>query len=61
MDATRHKGSSEGESGGRFYVICEAAQSFRVISARHGDGRNLKGLADFSNATRISGTLWIHI
>jgi hypothetical protein len=51
MDATRPNGSG---SGGRFYVICEAAQSFRVISAGHGGGRDLKGAADFSNGRQCA-------
>ncbi|MDL2400992.1 hypothetical protein [Rhizobium mayense] len=45
MDATRPNGTA----GGRFYMICEAAQSFRVISAGHGGGRNLPGVVNFSN------------
>lgn len=44
MDATRPNGA-----GGRFYIICEATQSFRAIAAGHGGGRNLPGAADFSN------------
>jgi len=43
MDATRPS------DGRRFYIICEGAQSFRAISSGHGSGRNLKGVADFSN------------
>jgi hypothetical protein len=42
FDATRPMGR-------RFYIICEAQGSFRAISAGHGGGRNLGGLADFSN------------
>ncbi|MDL2409457.1 hypothetical protein PY650_28255 [Rhizobium calliandrae] len=45
MDATR----PNGPTAGRFYMICEAAQSFRVISAGHGGGRNLQGVVNFSN------------
>lgn len=44
MDATRPN-----DSGGRFYIICEADHSFRVIAAGHGSGRDLSGVADFSN------------
>ena len=44
MDATR-----PGGLGRRFYVICEADQSFRAIPAGHGGGRNLKGIANFAN------------
>ena len=38
--------------GRRFYIICEAQGSFRAISAGHGGGRDLDGLADFSNGRR---------
>jgi hypothetical protein len=49
MDATRPNDLSNGRLGNRFYVICEADQSFRAIPAGHGSGRNLKGVADFAN------------
>lgn len=49
MDATRPNDLSDGETGGRFYMVCEADQTFRTISAGHGGGRNLKGVVDFSN------------
>jgi hypothetical protein len=49
MDATR-----PGELGRRFYVICEADRSFRAISAGHGSGRDLKGIADFANGIRCA-------
>ena len=49
MDATRPHNLGDGRSGGRFYVICEADQSFRAISAGHGSGRDLKGVVDFLN------------
>jgi hypothetical protein len=49
MDATRPNDLSEGKLGNRFYVICEADRSFRAISAGHGSGRDLKGVADFAN------------
>jgi hypothetical protein len=49
MDATKPNDPSGEKTGGRFYVICEASQSFRAISAGHGSGRDLKGAADFSN------------
>ncbi|ANL37150.1 hypothetical protein PYR71_29120 [Rhizobium sp. MC63] len=45
MDATRPNDLTVG----RFYVICEAKQSFRVISAGHGGGLNLPGVVNFSN------------
>jgi len=49
MDATRPNALGDGRLGDRFYVICEADRSFRAISAGHGSGRNLKGVADFAN------------
>lgn len=49
MDATRPNGGDDGKSAGRFYVVCEAEQSFHVISAGHGSGRDLKGFVDFHN------------
>ena len=49
MDATRPAGL-----GRRFYVICEAERSFRAISAGHGNGRNLKGIANFANGIRCA-------
>ncbi|QQO23472.1 hypothetical protein JJB98_27830 [Bradyrhizobium diazoefficiens] len=54
MDATRPNDSSEGKFGGRFYVICESNRSFRTISAGHGGGRHLKGIADFANGRRCA-------
>jgi hypothetical protein len=53
MDATRPN-DGPGGSGRRFYVICEAARSFRAISAGHGGGRDLHGIADFSNGRRCA-------
>lgn len=49
MDATRPAGF-----GRRFYIICEAARSFRAVPAGHGNGRNLKGLANFANGLRCA-------
>ena len=49
MDATR-----PGALGRRFYVICEADRSFRAISAGHGNGRNLNGIANFANGQRCA-------
>lgn len=49
MDATRPGDLGGGALGRRFYVICEADRSFRAIPAGHGSGRDLKGVADFSN------------
>ena len=49
MDATRPAGT-----GRRFYVICEANQTFRAVPTGHGNGRNVKGIADFSNGIRCA-------
>lgn len=54
MDATKPNDPGDGGvngklSGGRFYVVCEATQSFRAIAAGHGSGKNFGGVADFSN------------
>ncbi|MEQ8348111.1 MAG: murein L,D-transpeptidase catalytic domain family protein [Sneathiellaceae bacterium] len=48
MDATRPSAARDGQPGRRFYVICEAARTFRAESAGHGSGRKLPG-ADSSN------------
>lgn len=45
MDATRPNDLSDGKLGHRFYVICEAERSFLAISAGHGGGRDLRGIA----------------
>lgn len=50
MDATRP--NDMGGSGHRFYIICESSHSFRAISAGHGGGRNLGGIANFANGRR---------
>jgi len=47
-DATRPAGA-----GRRFYVICEADQSFRAVSSGHGNGRKLRG-ANFANGIRCA-------
>jgi hypothetical protein len=52
MDATRPHDLGRGHLGRRFYVICEAKRSFRAMSAGHGGGRDLKGVADFANGRR---------
>ena len=54
MDATRPSDLSDGKLGRRFYVICESERSFRAISAGHGGGRDLKGIADFANGRRCA-------
>lgn len=46
MDATRPNDPSD---GGRFYIVCEATQTFRVVSSGHGSGRDLKGVVNFGN------------
>jgi hypothetical protein len=61
MDATRPNDLGNGKLGRRFYVICESDRSFRAISAGHGGGRALKGIADFANgrtcATNFSNAM----
>ncbi|MBN9220663.1 MAG: hypothetical protein J0I79_22170 [Mesorhizobium sp.] len=52
MDATRPGDLGNGVLGRRYYIVCEASQSFRAISSGHGGGRNLKGTVDFSNGRR---------
>ena len=52
MDATRPHDLGGDRLGRRFYIICEAEGSFRAISAGHGGGRDLDGVADFSNGRR---------
>ncbi len=52
MDATRPHDLGDSRLGRRFYIICEAEGSFRAISAGHGGGRDLNGVADFSNGRR---------
>jgi len=54
MDATRPHHLNDGKVGARFYIICETARSFRAISAGHGGGRDLKGIADFTNGKRCA-------
>ena len=54
MDATRPHDLNDGKVGARFYVICESARSFRAFSAGHGGGRDLKGIADFTNGKRCA-------
>ncbi|MER9644668.1 hypothetical protein [Mesorhizobium sp. M0239] len=54
MDATRPSDLGDGVLGRRYYVICEASQSFRAISSGHGSGRDLKGVVDFSNSKRCA-------
>ncbi|WP_298426899.1 hypothetical protein [Rhodoblastus sp.] len=54
MDATRPNDMGPGHPGRRFYIVCEAQQSFRAIAAGHGGGRDLKGLANFENGRQCA-------
>ena len=54
MDATRPHDLGDGKAGARFYVICESDRVFHAISAGHGGGRDLKGIADFANGKRCA-------
>jgi hypothetical protein len=49
MDATR-----PGGVGRRFYVICEADRTFLAVPSGHGNGRNLRGIANFANDIRCA-------
>ncbi|WP_069095860.1 hypothetical protein [Methyloligella halotolerans] len=51
MDATRPNGVGQ---QGRFYIICEGSQVFRVMSSGHGNGINLQTVADFANGPECS-------
>jgi hypothetical protein len=51
MDATRPNGVGQ---QGRFYIICEQAQTFRVISSGHGYGLSVPGVADFRNGSECA-------
>ena len=53
MDATRPNEAGD-RAEGRFYVVCEAEQSFSAISAGHGAARDLKGVANFANDRRCA-------
>jgi hypothetical protein len=54
MDATRPHDLGNGQLGKRFYMICEAEQSFRAFSSGHGGGRKVKGVGDFGNGKRCA-------
>jgi hypothetical protein len=54
MDATRPHDLGDGRLGKRFYMICEAEQSFRAFSSGHGGGRKVKGVGDFGNGKRCA-------
>jgi hypothetical protein len=49
MDATRPGGWER-----RFDVICETDKTFRAVPTGHGNGRHLKGIADFANGIRCA-------
>ena len=53
MDATRPNDLGR-DLGRRFFVICESDRLFRAISAGHGGGRDLKGIAGFANGKRCA-------
>ena len=53
MDATRPSTVGSGV-GRRFYIICEADRSFRAISSGYGNGRNLRGIANFANGRQCA-------
>lgn len=48
MDATRPSTSSRGTAAQRYYVICEAQQTFWAVSSGYGSGRDLPA-ANFRN------------
>ncbi len=54
MDATRPHDLGDGRVGTRFYVICKSDRFFHAISAGHGGGRDLKGIANFANGKRCA-------
>jgi hypothetical protein len=54
MDATRPHDLGDGRLGKRFYMICEAEQSFRAFSSGHGGGHKVKGVGDFGNGKRCA-------
>jgi hypothetical protein len=49
MDATR-----PGAAGRRFYIMCEADQTFHAVPTGHGNGRHLKGIVNFANGIRCA-------
>jgi hypothetical protein len=53
MDATRPADLGNGVLGRRYYIICEASQSFRAVSSGHGAGLNLSGV-NFRNGIRCA-------
>jgi hypothetical protein len=50
MDATRPSGVGR---NGRFYIICERDQIFKVMSSGHGNGRSIPG-ANFANGRQCA-------
>ncbi len=53
MDATKPSATSNGTPTRRFYVICEADQSFKAVSSGYGNGRKLPK-ANFSNGRQCA-------
>ncbi|MEP2030189.1 MAG: hypothetical protein ABJI96_15930 [Paracoccaceae bacterium] len=53
MDATRPSTSPGGNSGRRFYVICESKKVFSAVSSGYGNGRKLHR-ANFSNGRQCA-------
>jgi hypothetical protein len=54
MDATRAHDFGDDRLGRRFYLVCEADQTFQSYSAGHGGGGNVKGVASFVNGKRCA-------
>ena len=55
MDATRPHDLGDGKLGRAILRYLRIrAESFRAISAGHGGGRDLKGIADFANGKRCA-------
>lgn len=54
MDATRPHVLSNGQLGGRFYVICEGNRTFRAVASGHGSGRSMSGIGYFKNGRRCA-------
>ncbi len=52
-DATRPSTSSNGAAKPRFYIICEATETFQAVSSGYGNGRKLQR-ADFSNGRQCA-------
>jgi len=53
MDATRPSTAPDGSAKPRFYVICEAARTFKAMSSGYGNGRKLQR-ANFANGRQCA-------